>query len=327
MSNELKLYFRIMVPNTNILNYSQFMLLGKTNFMSSDTSSTKVINMYMCDENGNLSDNVISFFINDIGQTNYQNIPNIGHTTFTSIMIRNNYSNRINQEYDFFCACGFYNGVFADQNIYKFTAYKTVSNGIYKNFESIKISINFAENLGTILLNKSPYILDPTPFMINNKLELYYRRSLFRTDGSKISLSSDLDYIYDVSNDLRSKNNYYSGISSLQMTNEKYEPNDDIIYFYGSETRETDWQNVPYIYDVYNENVAIRTNFSDQEKDNYNLIVAESMYNNGGTGGNTTMLNVVTYYVTTASGIFYGFKNLTIFYDNVNQVRKIEITK
>lgn len=326
MSNELKLYFRIMVPNTNILNYNQFMLLGKTNFKSTDNTSARAINMFMCDENGNLNDNIISFFINDIGQTNYQNIPNLNHTTYTTVMIRTNYSQKDSLNYNFFCACGFYNGLFPDQNIYKFTAYKTTSNGQFEGFNSAKISINFAENLGTVVLNKSSYIIDPIPFITNNKIKLYYRRSLFNLDGSKISMSVDFDYLYDVSNDLQARNNYYSGISSLQMTNEKYEPNDDIIYFYGSETRETSWQNVPHIYDVYNESVVIRKNFSNYE-DDYSIIIGESMYNNGGTGSSTTMLDIVTYYVTTSSGIFYGFKKITIFFDNINQVRQIEITK
>jgi hypothetical protein len=331
MSNELKLYFKILVSNSTTPNYKQFSIKTKTNFVSNDVSTVRTINMYMCDENGNTNNDIISFFINDVAQRNLQDEIFIPHVTYTTIMIRKNYAKQIALDYDFFCASGYYNGLFSDQSIYKFTAYKICSGGIFAEYNASYVSIKFIENLGTITLKKNMYIVDPTPYLNDNtdeKIILYYRRGYYDINGNRRPLKSDVNYSFDVTDNLLSRNSYYSGLSALRMSNSTWDIiNDDMITFFGSETPQTKYQNVPFIYDAYNENVMIRLNWSNQNVDDYSLIIGESLYNNGGTGENTTVLDIVTYYVTVASGVFYGYKKITIYFDNVNMVRKIEILK
>lgn len=331
MTQNLKLYFKVIVENSTMPNYKQFTIKTSQNYISNDPSSAKIINLHMCDENGNQNDDIISFYMNDVGERNVQDNPYIPHVTYSTIMIRKKYSKQDSLYYDYFCASGCYNGLFLDPTIYKFTAYKNVSSGTLSSYNSCKISIDFKTNIGCAELTETPYTVNPMPYITdetNRKITLYYRRAFFDLNGSKQSLKSDVNYSFDVINDLANRNNYYSGISVLHMTDSTWNiPNDNMISFFGSETAQTNLQNIPFLYDVYNETVIIRLNWSDQSSDDYSLIIGESMYNNGGTGDNMTILDIVAYYVTTASGVFYGYKKVTIFYDNKNQVRTVEITK
>lgn len=329
MKENLKLYYKILVENSSIPNYNQFAIKTTQNYVAKDSSSAQVINLYMCDENGNKNENIISIFINDIAERDIQDTLNIPHVTYTTVMIRTNY-NQNTLFYDYFCASGYY-ALNSDPTMYKFTAYKNVSSGIFRDYNSAIISLDIVNNIGIVELIVTQYIADPMPYITdktNDKIILYYRRGYYDLDGIKRTTRSDVNYVFDVVNDLPNRNSYYSGISALHMTDSTWNIiNDNMITFYGSETAQTKLQNVPFVYDVYNETVIIRLNWSDKNSDNYSLIIGESMYNNGGTGDNMTILDIVTYYVSTASGVFYGYKKVIIYYDNVNLVRTVVITK
>jgi len=156
-------------------------------------------------------------------------------------------------------------------------------------------------------------------------ITLYYRTKF--NDMNKTKTANNFKFLYNIGDNLNKKNNYYAGCSYRYMMNENGIQNNNIISFSANETRPTTYQFIPYIDDVYNEYVMIRLNYNKTDSLNYDFIHAQSVYNNFGTGTSITTIPVVTYYVTTSSGKFEGYKRITIYFDNINNTRIVKINK
>jgi hypothetical protein len=156
-------------------------------------------------------------------------------------------------------------------------------------------------------------------------ITLYYRTNY--DDPNKNPTYQSFKFLYNITDNLSKKNNYYAGCAYIYMMDSNGIQNNDIISFSASETRPTTYQDIPYIDDIYNENVMIRLNYNQTESLNYDFIHAQSVYNNFGIGSSMTTISVVTYYVTTSSGKFDGYKRITIYFDNINNTRIVKINK
>ena len=115
-----------------------------------------------------------------------------------------------------------------------------------------------------------------------------------------------MKFLFDIADDLNSKNNYYGGIQNFRMCDINGLKNDTMISFIGTETKATPWQNMPYTPNIFHRKITIRDNYNSIESINYNFICAYICYDNGGTGDGKTILPHVTYYIACASGIFEG---------------------
>ena len=146
---------------------------------------------------------------------------------------------------------------------------------------------------------------DPNP---TDVITLYYR-SKVKVNNEYVSYGS---YTNNITN-----NNEYSGYitrfaSDLNGTPDK----NTIINYFGYRTPSNVSFNIPAYYD---ETINIKQNKTD-------FISATSLYEDSGSSSVTSVpFNV--FYVTSAAGIFEGYKFIKIFYDNNNFSRVIQITK
>lgn len=97
---------------------------------------------------------------------------------------------------------------------------------------------------------------------------------------------------------------------------ENGKPNFDIISIIGYRTPFANLENYS-IYPLYNETITIQTKNG--------IISAQSLYSDPRLGFSTELPSV-EYSFTTASGEFVGSKILTIYFDNINKTRRVEIT-
>jgi len=98
----------------------------------------------------------------------------------------------------------------------------------------------------------------------------------------------------------------YTGASDQRMTNSLYQPNSDIISYFGFRTPASAALILP---PLYNETVSIL------QPDTGSFISAQKIYVDSGSAGPTTV-PFTTFDVTCASGIFSNYSLLKIVYDN-----------
>lgn len=150
--------------------------------------------------------------------------------------------------------------------------------------------------------------------MSNNSLQLlktlYYRITI--SDTSTVNNSAVIDFIPYI--DTQSS---YSGLQNSFMMDANGIPNKDVISFIGYRTPATEIPNGYSIYSLYNETTSIQTATG--------YISAAAIYNDGGSGFATEKA-FVEYAVSAATGEFVGAKILTIFFNNINKTRIVEIT-
>jgi hypothetical protein len=137
---------------------------------------------------------------------------------------------------------------------------------------------------------------------------LYYRVTLSNTSNE--SNAAIIDYLPYVD-----KESSYSGLQNRFMMDVNGVPNKDVICFIGYRTPATDLEQYT-IYSLYNETLTIQTPNG--------LISALAIYNDGGTGF-ITEVPFIEYAVSSASGEFVGSKIVTIFFNNINKTRIVEI--
>jgi len=136
----------------------------------------------------------------------------------------------------------------------------------------------------------------------------------------------DLNISIDESSILTYKNNYYAGVSNLYMTDEFGKKKDDVISFVSNHVKSLNYQNIPYLPDIFVSKITIRTNYSVLDSIDYEFICANGMYCNFNQDYTSTQLSAVTYYISVATGKFSGYKTLTIYYNN-DLTRIIKINK
>lgn len=146
--------------------------------------------------------------------------------------------------------------------------------------------------------------------MSDKLLKTLYHR-INQPDNQTKTNAAKIDFIPYID-----KQSTYSGLENRFMMDANGIVNKDVICFIGFRTPATDL-GVYSIYSLYNETTTIQTETG--------YISAAAIYNDGGTGF-ATEKPFVEYAVTAASGEFVGAKILTIFFDNVNKTRRVEIT-
>jgi hypothetical protein len=135
---------------------------------------------------------------------------------------------------------------------------------------------------------------------------LYYRTTISPTDPSSNNVRVNLV----------NTQNTYAGVSNRFMMDASGNPNNDVISFVGYRTLPDNNLGVYSIYQLFNETLNIQTKTG--------FINATAIYNDEGTGSVTT-IPYVQYAVSATSGEFEGAKIVTIFFDNVNKTRRVEI--
>ena len=98
----------------------------------------------------------------------------------------------------------------------------------------------------------------------------------------------------------------HSGASNQRMTNSLYEPNSDIISFFGYRTPASDALSIP---PLYNETVSIL------QPDTGSFVSAQKTYVDSGNGF-ASIVPFILFDITCASGIFSNYSLLKIVYDN-----------
>ena len=138
---------------------------------------------------------------------------------------------------------------------------------------------------------------------------LYYR--LFTSDNSTVSNGSMVHLVSSITS-------YVSDATygNRRMMTKDGTPNDDTIYFYGATTPGKKIEDGWSLPSLFSENLTIRTKTGS--------ISANAVYENPATDY-ITQTSKVEFTVTGAIGEFEGAKSLTIFYDNTNYTRRIEI--
>ena len=146
---------------------------------------------------------------------------------------------------------------------------------------------------------------DPNP---TDVITLYYR-SKVKVNNEYVSNAGNTDNI--------TNNNEFSGYSTRNAADINGVPDKNtIINYFGYRTPANVSFNVPAYFD---ETINIKQNKTD-------FISATSLYEDSGSSSVTSVpFNV--FYVTSAAGIFEGYKFIKIFYDNTNFSRVVEITK
>jgi hypothetical protein len=135
---------------------------------------------------------------------------------------------------------------------------------------------------------------------------LYYRLRVSATDPT--SVSSDTNFT--------NPENQYAGISNFFMTDANYKANKDVMSFVGYRTAAKVVPEGFSIYPIYNETLNIQTPTG--------IVSAVAVYADVGTGLETSVPSV-EYAVTSAQGEFVGAQIVTIFFNNVDKTRKVEI--
>lgn len=136
-----------------------------------------------------------------------------------------------------------------------------------------------------------------------------------------------MNFLFYINDNLTEKNNYYGGVQNFIMCDINGINNQTMISFTGTETKASDYQSIPFTPDIFHRKITIRINYDKIESETYDFICAFIVYNNTGTGDGKTVLSFVTYYISVATGIFEGYKTVTIYFDNVNNTRTIKINK
>ena len=137
---------------------------------------------------------------------------------------------------------------------------------------------------------------------------LYYR--ITQSDTSNETNAAIIDFIPYID-----KQSTYSGLENRFMMDINGVPNNDVISFIGYRTPATAL-GIYTIYSLYNETTIIQTATG--------YISASAIYNDDGTGF-ATEKPFVEYSVSAASGEFVGAKILTIFFNNINKTRVVQI--
>jgi hypothetical protein len=100
------------------------------------------------------------------------------------------------------------------------------------------------------------------------------------------------------------------------MTDASYNANKDVMSFVGYRTAAKEIPGGFSIYPIYNETLNIQTKNG--------IISAVAVYADVGSGLQTTF-PLVQYAVTSAQGEFVGAQIVTIYFNNVNKTRRVEI--
>ena len=174
------------------------------------------------------------------------------------------------------------------------------------------------DNLGRIFQNA---LLNPVNRTLRPKITKYYTLINQKTKESLIS-SIKFPTIPDA-------NEIYRGFDNQYMCDETYmNPTIDIIYFEGYRNTKNNKTGLPAL---YHETVSIitptvsGTNLQYQRNESANFIEGVSNYLDEGTGF-ATEVPFINYTVIGAGGIYEGYKNIKIIFNNTNKTRIAEIT-
>ena len=137
---------------------------------------------------------------------------------------------------------------------------------------------------------------------------LYYRTTISTTDASSNNVRINFT----------NPQNTYAGVSNRFMMDANGNPNKDVISFVGYRTLADNNLGVYSIYSLFNETLNIQTKTG--------FVNATAIYNDTGSTV-ITELPYVQYAVSAASGPFVGAQIVTIYFDNVNKTRRVEIYK
>jgi hypothetical protein len=205
-----------------------------------------------------------------------------------------------------------------------FTATMTAT-GSGTDCESAKINseLNMAITLANFLATYTPQIVEETTTVTTTcagcqpDLELYYRIDVSPTDPERN------DSYVDLATNPPDIEGAYNGISTNYMNESNFVTyNKNIITFIGNRTPAN--QDVPAdirVPDIYQETVCI----SIPEYEN-NFVQATANYLDSGNTDVTTV-PFVDYGITTASGVFLGYKTIRIFFDNDNVLGPVRTVK
>lgn len=138
---------------------------------------------------------------------------------------------------------------------------------------------------------------------------------------------NEMKFLFEITGELSEKNNYYAGVQNFVMCDINGNNIPFMASFFGVETKATPLQEIPYTPDVVHRKMTFRTNYTKIESEEYDFFCAYAVYANGGNGSGQIILPFVTFYVATSSGIFDGYKIVTIYFDNINRTRVIKINK
>lgn len=174
-------------------------------------------------------------------------------------------------------------------------------------------------NLGRIFQNA---LLNPVNRTLRPKITKYYTLVDQKTKEPLTSLVRFPTIPLD--------NEIYRGFENLYMSDEKYmNPTKDIIYFEGYRSEKDNKTKLPAL---YHETVCIisptdlkTTNIEYQKKNSANFIEAVSNYVDEGITF-VTEVPFLNYTVIGAGGIYEGYKNIKITFNNINKTRIVEIT-
>lgn len=136
---------------------------------------------------------------------------------------------------------------------------------------------------------------------------LYYKLRVIASDPST-SVSSETNFT--------NPENQYAGISNFFMTDASYNANNDVMSFVGYRTAAKVVPEGFSIYPLYNETLNIQTKTG--------IVSAVAVYADVGSGLETSVPSV-QYGVTCAQGEFVGAQIVTVYFDNVNKTRRVEI--
>jgi hypothetical protein len=295
-----------------------------------------ITNKKMTDINGLYNDDIIHINKIEISESNLQDIPYYPNVCNETICIRTNYSKIDSYKYDFVVASALYNnkGIKIDeQNLSAITYYILCSSGIFSGFTTLTIYINNDTNQRIInFYNKKPYkeknIIETNNFINSDTIHLYYTDNRVKTTNilntptintNQIDNFNKLEFMYSTLNNINAEK-FFAEQSICLMSDINGIQNNDIICFYKIENKQSNYQDIPFIPNICNEFVIIRTNYNVDSLE-YDYICAEALYDN------TIKPNIITYYVNVSSGKFTDYNRITIFFNNTNNIQLIKINK
>ena len=135
---------------------------------------------------------------------------------------------------------------------------------------------------------------------------LYYRLTVSDTDQTSVTSDTNLS----------NPENQYAAVSSFFMTDASYNANKDVLSAVGYRTAAKEIPGGFSIFPIYNETINIQTKNG--------IVSAVAVYADVGSGLQTTVPSV-QYAVTSAQGEFVGAQIVTIYFNNVNKTRIVQI--
>jgi len=174
-------------------------------------------------------------------------------------------------------------------------------------------AVNLAQSIADSIAQNNANIENQSVVVVNtpstnpNTITLYYKLNVENSVVTNATLLTFIPYI--------GSSSPYSGLENLYMTDSNWNPNQDIITFIGYRTPGNDALQLP---PLYCETVIIKTAHGDFISGLANYV------DNGSSFVTTTAFE--NYAVTCASGIFSGYKNIQIVFNNVNNTRVVHIT-